>query len=248
MDAGLLPPCEWPAESRDEYGCVPFSLFAKLIDTCSVGDFDGGLCFTMSLDIHDKHGHLLDGDNDPLGEGGCQHKDTPEWKAEHQEEVRMETNEAVSVTPAPVLGETTTTVGVDTAITQVKQLVPGGADASPALLIGGAATLAVVGAAIKFGPQVLKSRHEARMKELELKQEQQSKEDDKHQACAVERAALEAKVVALESKIAGLESKKSEEGFDFGDIDFGDLKDRLEKLEKTVAPPKKRGRPPKGKA
>lgn len=275
MDAGLLPPCEWPAESKDEYGCVPFRVFAAALDSCAIGPLDGGLCFTMQQQVRDKHNHVLDGDYDPKGMNGCDHQDTEEWKAEHMGHKHKHHDEApventTSVTPPPAEGETTTTaaapvllagsglpampdaseatasVSVDSAVAQVKSLAPEGG--SPALMIGGAAVLAVVGGAIKFGPQVLKSRHEARMKELELKQEQQSKEDDKHQACAVERASLEAKVVALESKIAGLESKKSDEGFEFGDIDFGDLKDRLEKLEKKVAPPKKRGRPPKEKA
>jgi hypothetical protein len=273
MDAGLLPPCKWAAESKDEYGCVPFHTFAAALDSCAIGPLDGGLCFTMQQEIRDKHNHILDGDYDPKGANGCDHQDTDEWKAEHMGHKHKHHDDApaedtVSVTAPPEQGETTTTaapvllagsglpampdasdttasVSVDQAVAQVKSLAPEGA--SPALMIGGAAVLAVVGGAIKFGPQVLKSRHEARMKELELKQEQQSKEDDKHGQCNVARAALEAKVVALESKIAGLESKKSDE-FGLGDIDFGDLKDRLEKLEKTVAPPKKRGRPAKGKA
>lgn len=273
MDAGPLPPCEWPADASDAEGCISFSLFRQSLDSCAVL-LDGGLCFTMPTQIVDKHGHPLDGDYDPKGDNGCDHRDTPEWKAEHMRHKHTHDG-TVSVTPPPGDGETTTTadapvllagsglpampnvapgepattatVGVDQAITQVKSLVPGGADASPALMIGGAATLAVVGAAIKFGPQVLKSRHEARMKELELKQEQQQKEDDSHAKCGVERAALEAKVVALESKLSAIESKSSEEGgLNLGDFDLDDFKQRLEKIEKMVAPPKKRGRPPKG--
>lgn len=260
MDAGLLPPCEWPADSKDQYGCVPFRVFAAALDSCAIGPLDGGLCFTMQEEIRDKHGHLLDGDYDPAGKNGCDHQDTPEWKAEHMKhktndhhELEVPMENTVTVTAPPVAGETTATVppittatvGVDEAVAQVKSLAPQGA--SPALMIGGAAVLAVVGGAIKFGPQMLKARaekqaqdHEAKMKELELKQEQQQKQDDQHGQCNVARAALEAKVVALESKLSALESKASEKSeFAFDGLSPDDLEKRLKKLEAALAPKKK---------
>lgn len=259
MDAGILPSCEWPAGSKDEYGCIPFRMFATALDTCAIDPLDGGLCFTMSEVIKDKHGHVLDGDYDPAGKNGCDHQDTPEWKAEHaQHKKKHHKNEApmentITVTALPAAGETTTTasplttatVGVDEAISQVKLLAPQGA--SPALMIGGAAVLAVVGGAIKFGPQMLKARaekqaqdHEAKMKELELKQEQQQKQDDQHGQCNVARAALEAKVVSFESKLSALESKASEKSeFGFDGLSPDDLEKRLKKLEATLAPKKK---------
>ena len=259
MDAGVLPDCDWPAESKDEYGCIPFDLFRKSLDSCMIGSLDGGLCFSISQEIRDKHGHLLDGDHDPAGKDGCDHRDTPEWKAEHMHhkkehhEREAPVENTITVTAPPAAGETTTTaapvttatVGVDEAIAQVKSLAPQGA--SPALMIGGAAVLAVVGGAIKFGPQVLKARaekaereHEEKMKELELKQEQQQKQDDQHGQCNVARAALEAKVVALESKLSALESKASEKSeFGFDGVSPDDLEKRLKKLEAALAPKKK---------
>jgi len=273
MDAGFLPLCEWPAESKDEYGCIPFRMFATALDTCAIGPLDGGLCFTMKEEIKDKHGHLLDGDHDVAGKDGCDHRDTPEWKEEHmghkhKHHDEAPANDTVSVTAPPAAGETTTTapvilagsglpampdavadttssVSVDQAVAQVKSLAPEGA--SPALMIGGAAVLAVIGGAIKFGPQVLKARaekaereHEEKMKELELKQEQQQKQDDQHGQCNVARAALEAKVVALESKLSALESKASEKSeFGFDGLSPDDLEKRLKKLEAALAPKKK---------
>lgn len=272
MDAGLLPPCEWPAESKDEYGCVPFRTFAAALDSCAIGPLDGGLCFTMQEEVRDKHNHVLDGDYDPQGADGCNHQDTEEWKAEHMGHKHKHHDEApvedtVSVTAPPAQGETTTTaapvllagsglpampdaseatasVSVDQAVAQVKSLAPEGA--SPALMIGGAAVLAVVGGAIKFGPSIIKARaekaereHEEKMKELELKQEQQQK-DDQHGQCNVARAALEAKVAALESKLSSLESKASEKSeFGLEGMSPDDLEKRLKKLEAALAPKKK---------
>ena len=151
--------------------------------------------------------------------------------------------------------ETTESIGVDAAVSQVKALVPH--DTSPALLLGGAALLAVVGAAIKLGPGVIKARaearerdHEARMKELELR-EKESKSDD-HGSCGAERAALSAKVTAVEAKVEGMTKQLDEVGrkvekavssvpqFD-EDFDPAALEKRLTKLEKAQkAAPKKR--------
>ena len=77
------------------------------------------------------------------------------------------------------------------------------------------------------------------MKELELKQEQQQK-DDQHGQCNVARAALEAKVVKLESKLSALESKASEKSeFGLEGMSPDDLEKRLKKLEAALAPKKK---------
>lgn len=238
---------------------------------------DGGLCFTAGQQVKDKHGHLLDGDFDPRGHGGCDHRDTPEWQAEHaddpptptvrrpvalptpkidppkQEQPMSEAAHAETVTEA----KTVETVSVDAAVSQVKSLVPH--DASPALMIGGAALLAVVGAAIKLGPGMLKARaearerdHEARMKELEIRERESDKKQDDHGSCGAERAALSAKVTAVEAKVEGMTKQLDEVGrkvekavssvpqFD-EDFDPAALEKRLTKLEKAQkAAPKKR--------
>jgi hypothetical protein len=215
--------------------------------------------FHVSQTIVDQHGHALDGDHDPLGKDGCEHRDTPEWQAAYRREQKMEQTQEplVENEPPPLLASNdpaatpapaalTETVGVDSAIQQVKTLVPDGTD--PGLLIAGAATLAVVGAAVKFGPQVLKSRaekaerdHELEMERLKLEREKHEKQEDQHKACAVERAALEAKVVALQSKLDEVAAKAEKAGaasLNMGDFDPEDLQDRLAKIEKALKPTK----------
>lgn len=219
------------------------------------------------MQIKDKHGHDLDGDWDPKGHGGCDHQETVEWKAEHaatrkEKPMPAPNHDPVFVGPpapepehepilvaindgTPALAAATPTpeaaVGVDAAVSQVKALLPAGMDASPALLIGGAAGLAVVGAAIKFGPQVLKARHEARMKQLEIEQEKQEKQEDNHKECAASREALRVeftvKVQELEKKLAE-RSESSGSSFDLGDFDPEELEERLKRLEKALKPAK----------
>ena len=151
---------------------------------------------------------------------------------------------------APV---TTETVGVDAAVSQVKALVPGGHDASPALMIGGAAILAVVGAAIKLGPGMLKARaeakereHEVQMKKLELEEDRSKSQEDQHQQCSAARGALELRVAGLEKRLdeVASDAKKavsSAASFDVDGFDPAALEKRLAKLEKAQkASPKKR--------
>ena len=273
--------CEW---HPDDAGYVPLDEALRNLAQpgCALPAEIVG--FASPTVIRDKHGHELDGDFDPRGHGGCDHRATPEWKAEHPppprkklQEVKMDTETNTppaesTPEPAPMLAlatnvipveasavssETTASVGVDSAVAQMKALVPGGADASPALLVGGAAALAVIGAGIKFGPQMLKARaekqaqeHEAAMKRLEIEQqkaEQQKQQDDQHQSCSASRAALEARVVAAEAKAQTLEARLSEVaakadkvgeggGLDLGDFDPEALEKRIAAIEKAVKP------------
>lgn len=221
----------------------------------------------MPSDIVDKHGHVLDGDHDPRGHGGCDHRDTPEWKAEHPKtKVHRPAEPAKIDPPQPEQQEhqmsehaeqaapaTTETVGVDAAVSQVKALIPGGHDASPALMIGGAAILAVVGAAIKLGPGMLKARaeakereHEVQMKKLELEEKKAEEQEDQHSKCSAARGALELRVSGIEKRLdeVAAEAKKavsSAASFDVDGFDPAALEKRLAKLEKAQkAAPKKR--------
>ena len=148
---------------------------------------------------------------------------------------------AAAATPEAPVSATVESVGVDSAIAQVKSLVPG--DASPGLLIGGAALLAVIGAAIKFGPGVLKSRaeraqqaHELELEKLRFERERQ---DDQHKTCATERASLEARVAALQAKVDAL-GGESGNGVSLGDFDPEDIEKRIAKIERSLKA--KRGR------
>lgn len=241
----------------------------------------------MPSQIFDKHGHELDGDHDPAGAHGCDHRSTPEWKAEHRAKHAIEKAEkaekqeiekpeepapmsapetTTTITAPPSVGETsvtavptTATVGVDAAVSQIKALLPAGADASPGLLIGGAAGLAVVGAAVKFGPSILKARaeraaearqleHEEKMKKLEIEEKRAEKQEDQHGSCSAQRVLLEARVAAAEQRSAALEARlievaakaekavSSAPSMDLGDFDPEDLEERLKKLEKALKP------------
>jgi|GEM_PF-3395068 len=278
MDGGTeRPPCNWPEELKNVNGCYPFRMFLEMKDCDPPGPDAGPICFDMAMTIHDKHGHELDGDHDPLGSHGCEHRDTPEWKAEHRHQPKpkekpmepmkdeVPTMLALNESAAPAV-PTTATVGVDQAVAQVKSLVP--ADASPALLVGGAAGLAIIGAAIKFGPSVLKARaeraerdHELQMKKLEMEKEKQEKQEDQHQKCSAERMALEARLVSTQSQadaavreLASIKSQledvvRRQEGaksVDLGDFDPGELEERLAKLEKLAKPAGKPGPKKKG--
>ena len=257
-------PCEW---NPDETGFVSLDEMAANSGCPLPKDVAG---FFIGASIVDKHGHPLDGDHDPKGANGCDHRDTPEWKAEHNvshRHTKHKENPPMSdiVTPAPeehhveaaapqlpAAPQATATVGVDAAVAQVKSLVPH--DASPGLLVGGAAALAVIGAAIKFGPQALKNRaeaaereHEREMRRLELEEKKAQQNDDQHGKCSVERAALEAKVAALESSLSGMAAKveeaakaAGEKPAAVGNFDPEDLEERLAMLEKALKPQRKK--------
>ena len=186
-------------------------------------------------------------------------------KHRHKEEIKAEPTpeheplpdvipvDTASITAPPEAPVTTSTVGVDAAIQQVKALVPAGADASPGLMIGGAAGLAVVGAAVKFGPSMLKARaerlaeekaqaHEEKMKQLEIEEKRSEKREEGHESCSVQRAALEARLMGLIAKLEAMEAKMAalpKQEVAFGSIDPDELTERLEKLEKAIKPAKK---------
>ncbi len=253
------PECQLPD------GPLTWGILARLGD-CRLPNRE--MVIDVPSQVYDKHGHELDGDFDPRGHGGCDHRDTPEWKAEHPnpprrkaviptpQETPMPEHNAETIAPvaAPAAPVTTETVGVDAAVGQIKSLVP--ADTSPALLIGGAAVLAVIGAAIKLGPGVLKARaearekdHELQMKKLELEERRSEEKDEQHEKCSAARGALEVRVSGVERRLdeVGEQVKKavsSGPAFDLSGFDPEAIENRLARLEKAAkaakAAPKKR--------
>ena len=258
------PECQLPD------GPLTWGILARLGD-CRLPP--GEMVIDVPSQVYDKHGHELDGDYDPKGHRGCDHRDTPEWKAEHPNPPRRKaaitdagTPDAGPIMPetpmpehnaetaAPAAPVTTETVGVDAAVGQIKSLVP--ADTSPALLIGGAAVLAVIGAAIKLGPGVLKARaearekdHELQMKKLELEERRSEEKDDQHEKCSAARGALEVRISGVERRLdeVGEQVKKavsSGPAFDLSEFDPEAIENRLARLEKAAkaakAAPKKR--------
>ena len=257
-DGGTLPDCILP--SAPDGGCYPMELMFAL-KGCQLRSDAGALCFAAAEIVVDKHGHELDGDLDPLGAYGCDHRDTPEWQAEHAAlgmkgddmATRSESSAEVHNDPALVPPTVASVGSVDQAIGQVKSLA--GADAGPGLLIAGAAVLAVVGAAIKIVPSWLKGKQELEEKRLEIESQKAQQQDDQHGKCSAERAMLEAKVAALQSKLDVIEAKAEKAGAASMSLDGFDpdaLEERLAKLEKATKAAAKAAKPdskakPKGK-
>jgi len=255
-DVDNRPPCDLPTDRSLTFGDL-----LRIPPDCRI-DLPSGTSFIGSTEIADKHGHVLDGDFDPKGHRGCNHKDTPEWRAEHPQIRRKAVKRAEWDAGTPDVGapeeeppmsdavqqqeapKTTESIGVDAAVAQVKTLVP--TDASPALMIGGAAALAVIGAAIKLGPGMLKARaearerdHELQMKKLELEEKKsEDRSEDEHKACSVARGALELRVTGVEKRLdeVAAEAKKAvASGPSFGEnFDPESIEDRLARLEKAA--------------
>ena len=159
---------------------------------------------------------------------------------ESSEPVMLASNDATQ----PVVAS----VGVDSAIEQVKSLAPEGAGAG--VMIAGAAVLAVIGAAIKLGPKMLEANaakaekaHELEIEKLKLEREKSEKGDDQHKQCNAARVALESKLSVLEAKLNDVQSK-SESSLSLDGFDPEDLEKRLKKIEGKLRGP---GRPAKEK-
>ena len=144
--------------------------------------------------------------------------------------------------PAPV--QTEAVVGVDQAIGQMKSLLPASAQNNPGLMVGGAAALAVIGAAIKFAPQVMKmlntkseKLHELEMKKLELEEKKQEKAEEGHGKCEAARMALAAQVNVAESKAAAAEgaAAAAEAKAREAQEKLEEMEAKLEKLSKKAA-------------
>lgn len=164
-----------------------------------------------------------------------------------QEMVKESEVASASITTPPAPGAMTATVGVpDTAIDQIKNLIPAGGQASGTTVLLAIVGVAGGGAAFKLYQNLTKSSaekseraHELEMKRLELEHQAKQQSEDQHKACSVERAALEAKVAALTARLEEV-SAKAEKAAGFGVDGFSpeDVQERLEKIEKALKPAK----------
>lgn len=257
------PLCDLPKDGLDKDGCVPADLLRKLdLSKCRL---EKDTCFSLEEPSKPAKPHKAA----KALEAVPQPKESVVEEVKSEVPVMLASNEPAPAhtevaVAAPAPAKTIESVGVDQAIGQVKSLLP--ADASAGVLIGGAATLAVVGAAIKLGPSMLKARaekasqeHEREMRKLEIEEKKADQGDDQHNKCGMARIALEAKVAeqagqlaSLSAKLSEVESKasaKSESSIDLGGFDPEEMQERLEALEKLLkkqAPEKKKiGRPKK---
>lgn len=252
------PLCDLPKDGLDKDGCVPADLLRKLdLSKCRL---EKDTCFSLEEPEKPakprKAAKALEAVPQP------KESVVEEQEVKSEVPVLLASNEAVPMA-APAPTKMVESVGVDAAIGQVKSLLP--ADASAGVLVGGAAALAVVGAAIKLGPSMLKARaekasqeHEREMRKLEIEEKKAEQGEDQHKQCGMARMALEAKVAeqagqlaSLSAKLSEVESKasSSESSISLDGFDPEEMQERLEALEKLLkkqAPEKKKpGRPKK---
>jgi len=231
------PYCNWPLGPD---GLVPFALIAGDTSDCEVPPGFRG--FTLSQEIVDSHGHVLDGDYDPRGKDGCKHGKPAVKKhvkaAVAAKEKHMDN--AANESPAP---EVTASVGAEPMDTfNVQALAAnGGANGSTVLLalIGVAGS----GAVIKLVKDALKGRKELAEKKLELEEKRLEKQDENHQKCSAERLSLRIQVEKMSAQVADLGKSVSNiqsDPMSFAGADLEDFSERMERLEKAVF--KKSGR------
>lgn len=221
--------------------CYPLSALLDLPEGCNL---ESGTCFSMNVGLVDSHGHPVDEDTEEALP--CKH-DAPALKKVHKSKERPMSDtldisplpvelepDPPSVFPAPVSepqAHITVPSSPDTALAEVKALIPAGGDAGAATVLLAAIGVAGGGAAWKFYNAHSKRKHDEKMKELELKHERAEQRDNNHEKCSAERLALEAKVSALETRLNDAERKSSGIELPF---DVDDLKERLAKLEKAA--------------
>ena len=207
-------------------------------------DDDGRCRYSVSLSIRDEFGHLLDGDWDSKGAHGCQHRDTPEWKAAHArrvaqkempvDEAQHQPTEALAIAQAESHG-VQAEVGVpDDLSFDLSKVLPGNGTLSPlAATLGG---LAIVGGvALKVVPSWLRGRTEMATQRLALKAkrmelEQKSKDQQQSGDCVSRHAACLAAIATLEERIKLVEFQS-----DSLSSQIASAKDEATKLSMTGA-------------
>ena len=234
--------CPVPPET-DADGCYPLPFLFSLPAACPIPMRDGGpTCFGSQSISVDNHGHEVDGD---WGPSTCQHDmaglpDSGYVLAPRRPVMTKQNTLTENTTPPPPQlaqppaepAPTIPSVGVDSAVSQVKDLLP--ADTSPALIILAVAVFAALAAAFKFGPKMIKAKeaaaekaHELELKKIEMEEKRQQKQDDQHGECKTARVTLETRVGHTESGITELKSglkklaNKVEDLSDDLDMDFG---------------------------
>jgi hypothetical protein len=201
-----------------------FSSLSQIGDCKFPQDYSGPL-ISFSSEIVDKHGHPLDGDNDPHGKNGCDHRDTKEWKAEHRHK-KIEKKEIKEVKTEQL----TATVEVPTRPIDVPK-PPQKADGLASLpILTGAIAGAVSSAAGPVAGKFLKTLFNKLFKNNKFN----AKEDKKEQPtdCKTSQMNTFARFRTLEAKVSALEGKEGSGNIKVGSNSLEEIIERLENLEK----------------
>lgn len=235
MDSSLEDICEYDESFRRlNNGCLEIKAFF-LSTKCKIPD---GTCFFTPVQPVDARGHFVDNEDENLLM--CKHAKPFFTESFSVESSLQETSMDPKEETTHELEQLVETVGVpSSAVNDIKQLMPADGDASIFTVLLAFIGVAGGGTAFKFYQQRARLQHEVRLKELD-------KQSEGHAHCAAERALLEEKLASVEKALKEISQKDSDSLLP--DIDFIEMKGRLDALEKAVQPkeaPKKRGRPPK---
>jgi hypothetical protein len=178
------------------------------------------------ITVTDKHGHILDGDWDPKGKDGCDHRDTPEWKREHRKVHKIK--KTVPQKVEKVEKEETKTVATVQVQTQEVKPPPKRLDLEASLpLITGAIAGMVGPMAANIAKGFLKNLLKGKLKGSEKAKEEGPTD------CKTSQVRAAVRFNTIEGRISKLESKDSSD-IQFGNNSLEELVERLEKLEKKV--------------
>lgn len=222
------PVCDW---KMDADGSVLISDAVEPEGGCRVPD--GFKRFVLQAQVLDKHGHILDGDADPLSKHGCDHKDTPEWRKEHGKIMKHE-SPSTTLPDTTTVSDTTTmatiaSVGVPVAPMKVPE-VP--TMSTPMLmgLLSGAVSSAIMPALMNF----LKGKLKFKKDKIQQEEKQENPTDCRthNLKCTINQRNVKRELADLEGRLAELESKERSPSFEFSPSKMDDLVERVEKLEK----------------
>jgi hypothetical protein len=241
--------CDFSSFKRDAHGCLPIRAFSILKGGCTLPD--DVRCFSMRYEnvVEEKptgNAHANKASLKLLTAMSPQREQKKPPREQKESEKMSEDSKPSTDLLGPVLPlvdkplDSQVLVASETAIDDIKQLIPPGTDPGMATVLLAAVGVAGGGAAWKFYAQHNKNKHEQAMRRLEIeamRADSRSAEQDNHRKCVAERVALEHKIQDLETRLDASEKKHS---LALSSFDPDALEERLEKLEKASKPVRKR--------
>ncbi len=230
--------CDLPTDGT----CVTLDVFINKTTDCIIPQ---GSCFGLQERIVDKHGHEIDGDwkQDKNGEwvlrdkDECDHKDSPEYKAEHKKVIKKVAKQEIIQTDT-VTDITTYTDTV--AIVEVPKVEVKPPEKQPSFEAALPVVMGIVGGVA--GP-MLTNLIKNFIKNKFKKPGQEQKEEEKQEEptdCKTHQIKSNAKFLSFSKRLGLLEQKaettKEGKSSDL-DVDMDqvqDLAERIEKLEKAL--------------
>jgi hypothetical protein len=210
-----------------------FSSLSQIGNDCKIPQDYSGPLVSFSAKVVDKHGHILDGDNDPNGKHGCDHKETKEWKAEHRVHKKAEVAKELEQQ------QTIASVATQPAHLDIPKPPPEAEGLESMTMITGAVA-GVVGSSLgpiltkllkNYGMKFLKSRFKKPGSERAAEEDKGALDCKTHNMqCNTRSTQFSAKLQMLESRL----SEKDSSSYNISNNSIEDLIERIEKLEKKA--------------